>query len=538
MGATFFGLLKDQHWLKSGLNAPVRTTAFFWVRALFCLQMDPRPPQHAPLVRETYDIHRILAEFRFGRFTCQAWRDHRQHNDLPVLRAQLAAAERMLLDGAGNRAVAMALSDGAFFVLVPLVERLLITYIEFGGLLVEDGALRLKLSYDKRYIQGHGNIGFSVSFCDVHCPHNLAINSHTFAVVEADETAPDLAVIFAEMRLDEAIVELQQLHLETPDGHTFTFDIFFVGDWMSLMPLIGYERPSTTNGDHNICGWCLCIKEFLKGGWRSDPFYFHGITNQWTELLPNLPVSLCRYCPMHGCTRMLCGALQLVRAHAPHGARGRMDELMSTTRPRWTSNVALRCIEMKRFFSDRSNITDVATLYSTDLLCVPLPSGGVIHLPRCVAIHRLLDSIRVFYEFAYREQPHDNDINVLWSARHAYLGVFCALEWDLTPTAHYMTNHFIHFATNDGSAHHLLQEGTEHHHHDDRVDLATTVGRGIAWNTDGRTGFQQLLDQQEIRRLLVRMGYGPANMRPLFVSDGAATPQPFPLSPPHDGPHE
>lgn len=500
--------------------------------------MDPPLPQHAQLVRETYDIHRILAEYRFGRFTSGAWRAHRQNAHRPVLRAELAAAERTLLNHAGNRAVAMELANGAFFALVPLVERLLISYIEFSGLLIEDGALRLKLSYDKRYIAGHGNVGFSVSFCDVLHPHNSAINTHTFAVVEADETALDLAVVFAEVRLNEAIAELQQLRLEAPDGAEFTFEILFVGDWMSLMPLIGYERPSTTNGDHNICGWCACIKDLLKGGWRGNPFYFHDITDRCTELLPNLRVTSCRYCPMHGCTRMLCGALQLIRAHAPHGQRGHMDDIMHAVRPHWKSNVALRCIEMKRFFSKRSNITDVAALYTRDLLDVPLPDGRIFAIPRCVAIHRLLDSIRVFYEFAYREVPHNSDLDVLWSARNAYLGVFCALEWDLTPTAHYMTNHFIHFAKDDGSAHHLLQEGTEHHHHDDRVDLNTTVGRGVAWNTDGRTGFQQMLDQQEVRRLLVRMGYGPAPARPLFVHNGALPPAPFPLSPSHDGPDE
>ena len=99
--------------------------------------------------------------------------------------------------------------------------------------------MRLKLSYDKRFIHAHANIGFSVSCCDVLLPHNSAINLHTFAIVEADETAPDLAAIFAEVRLNEAIAELLQLCYRTLDVVAFQLEIIFVGDWMSLTPLIG-----------------------------------------------------------------------------------------------------------------------------------------------------------------------------------------------------------------------------------------------------------------------------------------------------------
>lgn len=206
---------------------------------------------------------------------------------------------------------------------------------------------------------------------------------------------------------------------------------------------------------------------------------------------------------------MLCSAL-VAGSHVMHPIRHR-----------WTTDVALRCIEMKRFFLDRNIIANIARLYPTDTIEVPREEGGVIELPRYIAIYSLLDSIPVFAQFAYRIVPHDKDIAVLWDARCTYLGVFCALEWPLSPTGHYMTNHFIQFVQKDGSAHHALQEGTEHHHTDDWHDLDTTVGRGVAWNTDGRTGFQQMLDQQEVRRLLVRMGYGPEDAYPLFVYDGA-----------------
>lgn len=221
---------------------------------------------------------------------------------------------------------------------------------------------------------------------------------------------------------------------------------------------------------------------------------------------------------------MLCSAL-VAGSHVMHPIRRR-----------WTTDVALRCIEMKRFFLDRNILPTLRdSIRRTRSRC---PARGVIELPRYIAIYSLLDSIRVFAQFAYRIVPHDKDIAVLWDARCTYLGVFCALEWPLSPTGHYMTNHFIQFVQKDGSAHHALQEGTEHHHTDDRHDLDTTVGRGVAWNTDGRTGFQQMLDQQEVRRLLVRMGYGPEDAYPLFVYDGAMLPEAFPFTPPRLMPDE
>ncbi len=50
-------------------------------------------------------------------------------------------------------------------------------------------------------------------------------------------------------------------------------------------------------------------------------------------------------------------------------------------------------------------------------------------------------------------------------------------------------NHFVQFAKADGTAYYAVQEGAEHKHHDDRIDMKTTMGPG---ERDGRSGYQMM----------------------------------------------
>ena len=48
-------------------------------------------------------------------------------------------------------------------------------------------------------------------------------------------------------------------------------------------------------------------KDFLKSGWlEHDPFMWHEVTEVSCVMIPSISTTNCRYCPMHGCTRMLC----------------------------------------------------------------------------------------------------------------------------------------------------------------------------------------------------------------------------------------
>lgn len=473
----------------------------------------------------------LLAEFRFGRYTSASWAEMRRAHQLPALRKELKKTEEALQEWAGHHARPFSSVFGAFLPLPELVQQLLEIYIFYDALLLESGPLRLKLSYDKRYVLGHGNIGFSVSFCDVVSPHNSKAHCHTFAIAEAEESAQDLAALFAELDLNATLAVLQQMRFQVgEERQEFTLQVVLTLDWMSMLPMLSYARPATRNPEDKICGFCACSKGFLAAAWRADPFAFSNIIDHPTDLLPALSVNDCRYCPMHGCTRLLCSALQRLRQAAPHGARGQMDALLDPIRHGWTVDTTLRCVEMKRIIGDEALLQRIAALFPGDLLEIPTSSGGWQVLTMDEAVYMLLDSIRVFKEYAYRPVPHQDDLSTLWSARDAYLGVACALEWSLTPAAHYMTNHFLTFARHDKTAYFALQEGPEHHHHDERLEIATTMGRGVAHNTDMRSGYQQLLDQQAVRRILVRLHYGTPATHPQPFVPGAADPAALPIA--------
>jgi len=125
---------------------------------------------------------------------------------------------------------------------------------------------------------------------------------------------------------------------------------------------------------------------------------------------------------------------------------------------------------------------------------------------------RLLDACRTYYRFAYTEAPAAGDYASLEAARDAMLAVMHALNRPLTATTHYMTNHFVEFARLDGSAYHTLQEGAESHHQDDRRS-ARTIFMTPLDRLNSREPMQQLLEQQELQRILLRRGHCPPSRK-------------------------
>lgn len=90
----------------------------------------------------------------------------------------------------------------------------------------------------------------------------------------------------------------------------------------------------------------------------------------------------------------------------------------------------------------------------------------------------LLDSIRVFCQFSYLQLPRTSDFLALLRARTAYISFYLMIGWKTAPAPHCMLNYFIHFSIADQTAFFTLQEGTEHKHHDDHIDMKTTLGQG------------------------------------------------------------
>lgn len=429
----------------------------------------------------------------------------------------------------------MVFANGAYIDLVHRIEAQFKTYCVFQALTKAEGQLRIKITWDGRYILGKSNVGFIFNFCDVIHPHDSHLHSVLFALADGGEGIEDLAVYLQEMKFEEAIAQLRALRVCAPSGAEFGFEPIIVTDWMSLGPFIGHERPATRERTASVCGWCGCEKGFLQTGWRAnDPFMWHVIEDRPCNLAESIATTDCRYCPMHGCTCMLCGLLQALRSCAPFGTRGTFELLMGKIRTDWGSGTALRAVEMKTFFEKANLREQIAELFLRRNVVLPVPGGGHRTLRECDAVLMVLDSVRVFKEFAYCEQPLPADYDTLRTARTCYLAFYAAWGWQIDPAPHFMTNHFIQFAERDRGAFFALGEGAEHKHHDDKVSIGSTIGRGRC-GTDGRSGMQQLLDQQSVRNALIQLGYGRPQDRPDRVPASRQPVVLYPIAPPRFG---
>lgn len=302
---------------------------------------------------------------------------------------------------------------------------------------------------------------------------------------------------------------------------------------MSFVYFLGAQRPSTQVPTDRVCAWCLCEKDFLKTGWLlCDPFMRHHPADCGCALIPSISTADCRYCPMHGCTLMLCGALQALRSIAPYGTHRRFETLIRQIKPNWGEDVTLRCVEMKAILDSTNIVRNIAQLFPNQGITLRTPNGPDRVLQQCDAVLMLLDSIRFYKEFACCPKPLPQDFVTLTKARNCYLAFYFANGWQIDPTPHYMTNEFLHYVELDGSAYYALQEGTEHKHADDRVDVHSTMKRSSSKGGDGRGGYQQLLDQQETRRQLVRLGYGRQEDLPERVRQQVVPVQLMPIPPP------
>lgn len=126
--------------------------------------------------------------------------------------------------------------------------------------------------------------------------------------------------------------------------------------------------------------------------------------------------------------------------------------------PDWGDGSALRALDMKAFFDKDRLPESIAALFPTARITLPVPGGGNRQLRECDAVLMVLDSVRVFKQFAYRLHPLPVDYDTLRTARTCYLAFYYAQNWQIDPAPHFMTNHFIQFAERDHGAFFALGE--------------------------------------------------------------------------------
>jgi len=163
---------------------------------------------------------------------------------------------------------------------------------------------------------------------------------------------------------------------------------------------------------------------------------------------------------------------------------------------------------MKKFFAFKK--TDELQALYQDLTEYQLPwEEEALHIHRTVnqMVAMLLDSIRVFYQFAYTPWPQPRDLSTLLIARRCILSVSAFHQWQLEPTVHYMTSHAIDFVKEDMTSYSTLQEAVEHQNFTDKQDSKTTM-KFLSSGNERQSCWKQILQRQELKRILVEDGYG------------------------------
>lgn len=119
---------------------------------------------------------------------------------------------------------------------------------------------------------------------------------------------------------------------------------------------------------------------------------------------------------------------------------------------------------------------------------------------------RLLCACRTYYRVIYTRVPSQRDFIDLALACNDIRCVYYLFKASQPPSVHYMLSHLLDMGMCDGTFHDSLQEGVEHHHQNDRE-----YARNVYRHSDGKYSRleiqQQLLKQQQLRRILIARGH-------------------------------
>lgn len=434
--------------------------------------------------------------------TWSKWKASQMNKGEPVLRKEIQKRSKILLREFGGQSLPLRTVRGAHFPLLSFLPRIICLEIDIGSLPHLVPVLHMKISVDGRRLRGNSNVGWFVSFDESELSQSPD-GHYTFALADMKEPALAGSSVWAEMGLDEAVARLRSGPIEVA-GELVQIDPYLCADWKGLSYIVGFA-PANSQGAEQVCGWCHVDKDFLKTGWlQGSPFAVCGedFACQIGEI-PSLPLWRARYCAMHGGNRLLDNNLRLLQSL---GHRNEISAIIRQVCPHWGGDIALFPFQTKMFY-ERSLQLTIGALFTRDTRTITLQrqDGQQIDLPVKDVVIKLLSACNYFWIFSRRREPQ-LDLAELHAARDDILAISHACRAELAPTTHYMTSHFLTFVSVELGAYHILQEGAEHHHKTDRRFASMVFStNGIA--SDDRGPMEQLLDQQELHRILLRRSH-------------------------------
>lgn len=456
------------------------------------------------------EIERALASRIFMQMSWSRWKQHREANNVPVLCNRITNLQHELLQQDGLPVFPFGSIRGAFVPFIALLVYVISSLLRAG--LLSPAAqgqpllVRVKVSSDQRSLRGNQNIGWFLSVLNNLDKLQDPWSQHTFALGDVKEKQLRGHILWEEMKLDDALAYILQSRL-TIEDQVVEVNPFICGDWKNLSYIIGFAPANTPNFSAQMCGWCYTDKEYLWNGWlKGDPFTFWPVIWKRVALLPSLNSFQARYCAMHGCNRMLDNTLRLLTSIEN---RAQIEEKIHKVCPKWGVKSALRPVDTRSFYEHNIHQEIIALfVHSSARYTVPVPGGG----QRRVSVHDFvasaLNACYCFWKFAYTPQPREFLNAQLRSARNDILAFYYSLKSEVMPTMHYMTNHFLEFIDKDGSAYYFVQEGAEHHHKNDR-DIARMIIPHDGGKYLPQGPMEQILNIQQLRRILINRGHNP-----------------------------
>jgi hypothetical protein len=315
------------------------------------------------------------------------------------------------------------------------------------------------------------------------------------------------------------------------NGNHFGLVLFLTLDWVGLCMEIGITEPKHAKNNEVGCGFCGELMGTFRGDWWSDPFKRYSTTQQINNypkaLFPNLPLTNCRYCAMHGVNACLSNAINELISLIPSNSplRTTYRQLITSISPKWYPKRNFECVETKAFFHRKMQdqlidlFREIRGIYD-----LPWPNRSQrVKLPLWKVVALLLDSLRVYKDFAYTEWPTAADFEALESARVGLLAVWAGMKWRMKPTIHYMTNEGVAFAHLDGTMYHTLNEAPENEHKEVK-QMASNSMKNIATVQTNDNCFQQVLNHQSMMRELRKRGYAPPEWALVPIDPAAPLP--------------
>jgi hypothetical protein len=471
--------------------------------------------RYAPIIREEeeVDMEILISTKTFNHLTWKQWTSMRKQDRKPIYRNRMMKKTRTLL--APIHASGLQFTAGAFLPLFTLCDQVYTLYKQFNAIGIhpkkKTSALDLIVSLDNRMLLGK-NEAFHIRYYDVVDAQNSK-HVHDFAIAVGKENNELLTSVAEEVELNQ-FCSSYPTHFLTQFG--MDLNILYTSDWMAIVAELNCIRPNTSNIFDVVCWACAATRHDITIAWLKTPFALHELIleiNDWPDAtLHELPLEQRRYDWMHGVTNLLNNITHDLIAEVPRMKPGKKKEFQKVMRrchTDWTLESSLRPTDMKTFFSRHLDI-DIASLYDDEvLLDIKWPEEvEEFQLTTKKIVEMLLDAVRAYKDFAYTLHPTNEDFHVLWQARTVILSVYWVYGFPLKPTMHFMLNEALCLAWLDGTAYITLQEGAEHKNADDKEDKRNTMKKTVI-DTTGESCWEQMLNTQQLRRVLTSHGYAP-----------------------------